>query len=960
MSTIVLRSVKGTPLTNTEVDTNFTNLNTDKLEAATSATLTNKTINLTSNTLVATSAQLLAAITDETGTGSLVFATNPTLTGATLAGTVSGGGNQINNVIIGTTTPLAGAFTTLSATGRFEESADIRFMNEGFGIVNAANSARIMTFNNASIATSVPLAVTGALSATGNLTISGNGPNAIGGSTSVNRQFLIQGAFNASTNAYGLAISSSLTPSAGSEAALFTTEGTLNKAGSGTHADFAAALLLPPTIGAGAATLTNASTLKITGAPSAGTNNYALWVAGGNVRLDSNVGIGTSLPATPLDVTKAGGSNFVATFQNTTAATPYCVTIKDAASPTAGYPLLTITDSTGATSYLRVDSSSGHVGVNTSPTSYRFDVSHTAAPLARLQSTNANGAYLDFYNGSSTPLFIGFGATLVGSLTTSDAALRYSNNLVFSYGSTEVGRFTSGGLSVTGTGAFTGAVSVGTSSSPTKLNVYVPSSTGPVLTLGGADGIGKITGVRIGYGEGGSYMKSAILFENTDAAYSNGSLHLCVDSAQDSGNVVLADSKLTIVSGGNVGIGTTDPQAKIHAVKTEQQTDVDASAQVLLLENTSTDIAGNFTGIRFRQTNGTNAANTFIGISSTGNSATRARLVFAPPNPSGNSTERMTILSSGNAGIGTNNPQNRLQVVDTTRPQFSVSYQGTTGLYLEDSTNNSYKSWKIATSTLTGSSLEFFKSTTTSGAPTWDASPSMSLDTNGNLLVGSANAAGRIYSFTSSNQWAAYAESGLGSGLNSGVLALVAAQNSANNSYKAIVYYNAGAGQDRFSVADSGAIATAGSIALGTNGNPPTSGIGVQFPATQVASSNANTLDDYEEGTFTPSVSAASGSYTTVTATGKYVKVGRLVTIRMRVTITTNGTASGAMFLGNIPFPTTDNNDFGGGTREDVSTGLGYVCSGQGTTSIYINRYDGTYGLGNGQGLTFCISYVAD
>lgn len=44
MSTIVLRSVKGTPLTNTEVDTNFSNLNTDKLEASTTAILTNKAI----------------------------------------------------------------------------------------------------------------------------------------------------------------------------------------------------------------------------------------------------------------------------------------------------------------------------------------------------------------------------------------------------------------------------------------------------------------------------------------------------------------------------------------------------------------------------------------------------------------------------------------------------------------------------------------------------------------------------------------------------------------------------------------------------------------------------------------------------------------------------------------------------------------------------------------------------
>lgn len=32
MSTITLRNVKGTPLTNSEVDTNFSNLNTDKME----------------------------------------------------------------------------------------------------------------------------------------------------------------------------------------------------------------------------------------------------------------------------------------------------------------------------------------------------------------------------------------------------------------------------------------------------------------------------------------------------------------------------------------------------------------------------------------------------------------------------------------------------------------------------------------------------------------------------------------------------------------------------------------------------------------------------------------------------------------------------------------------------------------------------------------------------------------
>jgi hypothetical protein len=54
-------------------------------------TLTNKTINLTSNTLVATSAQIAAAVTDETGTGALVFAGSPALTGTPTAPTASYG-----------------------------------------------------------------------------------------------------------------------------------------------------------------------------------------------------------------------------------------------------------------------------------------------------------------------------------------------------------------------------------------------------------------------------------------------------------------------------------------------------------------------------------------------------------------------------------------------------------------------------------------------------------------------------------------------------------------------------------------------------------------------------------------------------------------------------------------------------------------------------------------------------
>ena len=65
------------------------------------------------------------------------------------------------------------------------------------------------------------------------------------------------------------------------------------------------------------------------------------------------------------------------------------------------------------------------------------------------------------------------------------------------------------------------------------------------------------------------------------------------------------------------------------------------------------------------------------------------------------------------------------------------------------------------------------------------------------------------------------------------------------------------------------------------NATPSTSGAGITFPATQSASSNANTLDDYEEGTWTPVPARLTGGAITstgaITVEGTYTKIGRLV-----------------------------------------------------------------------------------
>lgn len=88
--TINNANLTGTPVAPTAAaGTNTTQVATTAhvfAERTNTATLTNKTINLTTNTLVATSAQLAAALTDETGSGSAVFGTAPTINNANLTG----------------------------------------------------------------------------------------------------------------------------------------------------------------------------------------------------------------------------------------------------------------------------------------------------------------------------------------------------------------------------------------------------------------------------------------------------------------------------------------------------------------------------------------------------------------------------------------------------------------------------------------------------------------------------------------------------------------------------------------------------------------------------------------------------------------------------------------------------------------------------------------------------------
>ena len=95
---------------------------------------------------------------------------------------------------------------------------------------------------------------------------------------------------------------------------------------------------------------------------------------------------------------------------------------------------------------------------------------------------------------------------------------------------------------------------------------------------------------------------------------------------------------------------------------------------------------------------------------------------------------------------------------------------------------------------------------------------------------------------------------------------------------------------------------------LGIGAAVPSSGQGITFPAAQDASSNANTLDDYEEGTFTPTVGPGTTVTGTVVATGTYTNVGRIVNVSGYIggtTVTYNPV--GGAFINSLPFAVISN-----------------------------------------------------
>jgi hypothetical protein len=168
---------------------------------------------------------------------------------------------------------------------------------------------------------------------------------------------------------------------------------------------------------------------------------------------------------------------------------------------------------------------------------------------------------------------------------------------------------------------------------------------------------------------------------------------------------------------------------------------------------------------------------------------------------------------------------------------------------------------------------------------------------------------------------------------------------------------------------------TGGQIIAGSNTLINSSGLiyanaGIAFPATQNASADANTLDDYEEGTWTPTIPGIS-SYST--QLGVYVKVGKFVHVYGLLEFTDSGSLT-ALDITSFPFTIANNNfypvgalfpvtGFSSGAAAPVLQGTPNSTQARGyyttdSSGANYNAYNST-ALASGINFEFSLSYIA-
>lgn len=301
------------------------------------------------------------------------------------------------------------------------------------------------------------------------------------------------------------------------------------------------------------------------------------------------------------------------------------------------------------------------------------------------------------------------------------------------------------------------------------------------------------------------------------------------------------------------------------------------------------------------------------------NNTSNANLLFAT-----NNTERMRIDSSGNVGISTTPSAwggsfKALQLGGPGAIWFPPT--GTGSVFVSNNTYYDGSAFKyINTGASSYLALASDNVLSFNQAPSGTAGSSITyvnsfrIDASGNVGVGTTpsawaagsgvvqNAGGALWQYGSQNVY--LGQNYYWNGSNRIYIASLAATEfqQSNGVFR---WYNAPTGT-------AGATANlAEALRLNENstlilkgGNVSASGIGITFPASQAASADANTLDDYEEGTWTPSFASTGATFSNAGDTfASYTKIGNVVNASAYLHLSSvSGTTSNAVGISGLPF----------------------------------------------------------
>ena len=277
--------------------------------------------------------------------------------------------------------------------------------------------------------------------------------------------------------------------------------------------------------------------------------SYMLWdestddlILGGAARM----GIGVAAPAYELDVVgnarlNPSSSPVLRLSENGTLRS--LIT----ASSTLGFSIEASGDKpivlqTNGAERMRVNATG--VGIGTTAPSQLLDVSSTGGPLAAFSSSATEGGYVQWNRSGTAKGYIGVGGSIITSGGADNFSIRATSSLLFSSGgASERMRITSTGLVGIGTTAPAGILNVkGTGGDAMPATSGSTQSAGLITRLQQGGGIGSVMDIG-GNGGSGSWIQ-----------------------VTEGGDLSTNYKLLLNPNGGNVGIGLTAPEAKLHVI----------------------------------------------------------------------------------------------------------------------------------------------------------------------------------------------------------------------------------------------------------------------------------------------------------------------------------------------------------------------------------------------------------